>query len=95
MEATYSAELVAPAIVRLTEDQLRNLVNQGRFGKWMETQISSTSDTDNLPVDSQEANEAAGEHGGARGSTGEHGGDYLRWNHSLSRHIPSPELLPV
>ena len=85
MEATYSAELVAPAIVRLTEDQLRNLVNQGRFGKWMETQISSTSDTDNLPVDSQEANEAAGGHGG----------DYLRWNHSLSRHIPSPELLPV
>ena len=65
MTTTYSAELVAPAIASLTETQLRNLVTQERFGEWLETRISSTSEAETLQPDSVEASEAAGTAGDA------------------------------
>ena len=65
MTTTCLPELVAPAIANLTERQLANLVDQGGFGKWLESQISSTSETDSFQCDSQEASEAAGAAGDA------------------------------
>ena len=65
MNTIYSPELVAPAIAALTQTQLRNLVDQDRFGPWLEKAISSTSEAETLQPDSQEASEAAGAAGDA------------------------------
>lgn len=59
MKATFSAELVAPAIAGLTETQLRNLVDQGTFGTWLAKQTTTSSDSPQAAPDSQEASELA------------------------------------
>ena len=65
MQATYSADLVAPALAGLSATQLANLVNQETYGEWLAKQISLTSAPDNFSPDSQEASEAAGAAGEA------------------------------
>ena len=65
MSTIYSLELVAPAIAGLTERQICNLVDQGQFGKWLASQISSTLEPDSYRCDSEAASEAAGASGDA------------------------------
>jgi DNA-directed RNA polymerase specialized sigma24 family protein len=61
--STYSAEMVAPAIADLTETQIKNLVDQGHFGTWLERKILQEGDPESLAPDSEEASERAGQAG--------------------------------
>lgn len=63
MEATFHRELVAPTIAGLEPEQLQKLVDQGKFGDYLEERIYSSSEPETEMVDS----EAAADHAAAAG----------------------------
>ena len=65
----YNYELVAPAIASLEAEQIRKLLKAEKFGAWLASRISSTSEDDEeepwVELDSMQANEMAGAAGDA------------------------------